>query len=192
MILSVASESFLRNGYAATTMSSIAATLGGSKATLWSYFPSKEELFAAVLDDALTAYRARLSQILDPCGDLETTLRRFSHSFLEKVVTPDAIALHRLAMTEAWRFPEMGAIFYENAPKHTRALLAAFLEGAMKRGQLRMADPEKAARALITLLISGCHHLLLLGQIDRASPEQLEEDVAYAVDCFMRAFAPER
>src|SRR4026208_346391 len=48
-IIGVARRSFLNNGYAATTMSSIAAELGGSKGTLWSYFPGKEELFAAVL-----------------------------------------------------------------------------------------------------------------------------------------------
>ena len=49
-ILDVAAQSFLEHGYAGTTMSAIAATLGGSKGTLWSYFASKEVLFAAVID----------------------------------------------------------------------------------------------------------------------------------------------
>lgn len=190
-IMAIASESFLKNGYAATTMSSIAATLGGSKATLWNYFPSKEELFAAVLDDVTTAYRVRLSRILDPCGDIGTTLHRFANSFLEKVVSGETIALHRLVISEAVRFPEMGAIFYEHAPRHTRALLAEFLAGAMERGQLRRADAALAARTLLVLLMSGSHQLLLMGQIERVSEEQIEQDIAFGLDCFMRIYAPE-
>lgn len=191
MILAVAGESFLKNGYAATTMSSIAAALGGSKATLWNYFPSKEELFAAVLDDATTAYRAQLSEILDPCGDIETTLERFARSFLEKVVSPEAIALYRLVISEAGRFPEMGAVFCEHAPRHTRTLLTDFLAGAMERGQLRRTDAALAAHTLLTLLMSGGRQLLLLGQMDRLSNELIEKDIAFGLDCFMRIYATE-
>lgn len=191
-ILVVAARYFLDNGYAATTMSGIAAALGGSKGTLWSHFPSKEELFAAVLDHATTAYRARLSEILDPCGDLVPTLHRVALSLLDKVTSPDAIALHRLVMSEGGRFPEMSRIFFQMAPRHTRALLADFLSGAMARGQLRVADPMKAARVLMTLTMSGCHQLLLLGQIATPSPEQIEEDAAFSVDIFVRAYAPDR
>src|SRR3546814_12210672 len=89
-ILDVASRSFMENGYAATTMSSIAATLGGSKGTLWSYFPCKEALFAAVLDDATTAYRARLAEILAPEGDLAGTLRTLGLNLLTKITPPDS------------------------------------------------------------------------------------------------------
>lgn len=49
-------EAFLDAGFGATTMSSIAARVGGSKTTLWSYFPSKEELFAAVVDDIVEVH----------------------------------------------------------------------------------------------------------------------------------------
>src|SRR3546814_3412867 len=61
-ILEVARRSFFEKGYAATTMSGIAATLGGSKSTLWRYFSSKEELFAAVLDDATAEFKRELGE----------------------------------------------------------------------------------------------------------------------------------
>ena len=123
-ILEVAVRSFLENGYAATTMSSIAAELGGSKGTLWSYFPSKEALFAAVLDDATTAYREQLAELLDPCGDLRTTLERAGFKLVEKITSPNAISLPGLVVADAGRFPARGAIFYEHAPLHTRRLFA--------------------------------------------------------------------
>lgn len=189
-ILDVAADYFLEHGYAGTTMSGIAAALGGSKGTLWSYFPSKEELFSAVLDQVTNAYRERLSEILDPCGELVPTLHKACLSLLEKLTSPQAIALHRLVIAEASRFPEMGRIFYKHAPRHTREVIAAFLEGAMDRGQLRKTDAAEAARILSVLCKAGCHQGLVFGQIDEATPEMIREDAAVALDVFMRTYGP--
>ena len=190
-IIAVAKRSFLENGFAATTMSSIAAELGGSKGTLWSYFPGKEELFAAVLRDATGVYHASLAELLDTGGALEPTLLRFSHDLLRKVTSPDAIALHRLVAAEASRFPKMGAIFQELAPLSTRNLLARFLEAAMAKGQLRQADAMLAARALVVLTLSGCHQQMIWGDMRAPAAGQIDADVSFAVDCFLRAYAPD-
>ncbi|MEJ7934530.1 TetR/AcrR family transcriptional regulator [Sphingobium sp. AN558] len=189
-ILTVAERSFMEHGYAGTTMSAIAASLGGSKGTLWNHFPSKEELFAAVLERATTDYRLRLSQILDPGEQAIDTLRHFCVSFLEKITSPESIALYRLVASEAGRFPEIGHIFYQHAPRHTRHLLAAYIAGATERGQLRACDPELAARALTTLVMSGCHQQLLWGLIDTAPADLIAGDAEFATDLFMRAYAP--
>lgn len=187
-ILTVAQGYFLDHGYAGTSMSGIAAELGGSKGTLWSHFPSKEDLFTAVLDRVAKAYRAELSQILDPYASLALTLRRACQSLLEKVTSPEAIALHRLIIAEGRRFPKLAQIFFDLAPKNTRLLLADFLDGAMTRGQLRRADPVDAARALMALAMSSSHHQMLMGQIDRPDPTQIQRDADFAVDLFMRAY----
>lgn len=189
--MAVAYASFLEHGYAATTMSGIAAKIGGSKATLWSYFPSKEALFEAVLDQATAAFRLQLSSLLDPCGDPEQTLRTFCTSFLEKVTLPEAIALHRLVHAEAGRFPEMGEIFYERAPRTTQALLGAFLASAMDRGLLRPGDPRQAAKVLTVLCMSGCHQQLLLGRLKAPTPELISADADAAIAIFLRAYAPD-
>ena len=190
-ILTVAEGYFLDHGYAGTTMSGIAAALGGSKGTLWSHFPSKEDLFAAVLDRVARAYRARLSKILDPQGDLTVTLTHACRTMVEKVTSPDAIALNRLIIAEGRRFPEISRIFFDLAPRNTRILLAGFLGDAMARGQLRRADTMDAARALMVLAMAGAHHQLLMGQIDRATPTMIDEDADFAVTLFLRAYAPE-
>lgn len=189
-IMALAARSFMEKGYAGTTMSGIAADMGGSKGTLWSYFPSKEQLFAAVLDHKVADYRLSLSRILDPCDDLEPTLRRFCTSLLSKVTSSEAIALNRLVTAEATRFPEVGAIFYEHAPRSTMRLLATYLAGAMERGQLRRDDPEGAAHALMTLVMAGCHRKMLWGLTDRATAGEIESDCAFALDLFLRAYAP--
>ena len=190
-ILTVAKAYFLEHGYAGTTMSGIAAALGGSKGTLWNHFPSKEDLFSAVLDRVATAYRAQLSQILDPCGVLEPTLLRACRSLLDKVCSTEAIALHRLIYAESGRFPELSRIFFELAPRHTRAVLADYISGAMDRGQLRRDDPADAARVLMALTMAGSHQQLMIGQITEPSSAQMQADVDLAVDLFLRGYAPE-
>jgi AcrR family transcriptional regulator len=191
-ILTVAGESFLTDGYAGTTMSGIAATLGGSKGTLWSYFRSKEELFEAVLDHATIEYRSQLSSLLDPCGDLRSTLERFGASLVAKITSPPAIALHRLVQAEAGRSPEVGEIYYERGPRRTQQLLADFLQAAMERGMLRQDDPLRAARALLTLLMCGTHQQMLLGRIGEPTADALAADAAMAMDVFLRAYGPTR
>lgn len=187
-IVEVASQSFLENGYAGTTMSDIAALLGGSKGTLWSYFPCKEELFDAVLDQLTRAYRAELSLMLAPGGDAESTLRRFCTQFLTKVMAPDRIALYRLVVRATARFPEVGRMFHECGPKLTQQQLSAYLADAAAGGEFVIADPLAAARQLIALCLAGSHQSMLMGVIETLDPGRIEADVDAAMSVFLRAY----
>lgn len=190
-ILDIARGSFLENGYDATTMSAIAAALGGSKGTLWNYFPSKELLFAAMIDETTEIFQAQLPEILNPRDGVETALTRFCQEFLQKVVSPEGMALQRTVIAAAVRFPEVGRIFHERALARTRRTLATFLSGAMTRGQLRPCDAMVAARQLTQLCVSGCHQLLLMRMVEDVTPDEIRRDVEHAMDTFMRAFAVE-
>lgn len=187
-ILAIARRSFFELGYSATSMSAISAELGGSKATLWSHFPSKEELFAAVLDQETTAYRQTLTDLLQPTEDLAGTILAFCRSFIAKLVSPEAIRLHRLICAEAERFPEIGTIFHERAPCATQRLIANFLASQIASGTLRPVDPLRAARALASLCMGGAHQRMLWGQ-PPASDEELEAEAIFAAESFMAAFA---
>src|SRR5579863_7473509 len=188
-ILDVAQRSFLEHGYAATKMSTIAADLGGSKGTLWNYFPAKDLLFAAVLDRATEAFQQQLTLLLNPQDDLEATLRRFALEFLQRVTSPEALALYRLIVAEAGRFPEMGRIFQERATGRTHAQLATYLAEMMARGVLRQDDPRLAARQLVGLCMSGCHQMLLMRLIESADGPMLDDEVRSCVATFLRAYS---
>lgn len=188
LILDAAQGSFLSQGYNGTTMSEIAAQLGGSKGTLWSYFPSKEALFAAVVDRATEEFRKHLTVILNPDDGLETALRRFCEQFLVKVTSAEAIALHRLVVGETGRFPELGRIFYERAPRQTQLLLADFIAAAQVRGLMQGIEPLRAAQQLTWLCMSGSYQMQLTGVIEAVPPEVLVGDVDAAMTTFMRAY----
>ena len=187
-MLDVAEALFLEFGYAGTTMSNIVTELGGSKGTLWSYFPSKSSLFSAVVDRASLAFRQKLSIILNADEDLELTLSDFCREYLRKVTLSESLALHRLVAGEATRFPEIGTIFHDHAIRPTRKLLADFLAIRMDKGCLRKSEPSVAAQQLLALCMAGCHQQLVFGVIDRAAPELIERDCRQGVTCFLDAY----
>src|SRR3546814_20394364 len=98
-------------------MSGIAATLGGSKSTLWRYFSSKEELFAAVLDDATAELTRELGELLLSHQGVQNNLTRFVLHFIVKLVDPISILLHRILQRSGGRFAGIGLSIYDNGTK---------------------------------------------------------------------------
>jgi AcrR family transcriptional regulator len=191
-ILDVAKGSFLNQGYAGTTMSAIAAELGGSKGTLWSYFPSKEALFEAVIERATEEFRHQLTVVLNPADDIEVALSRFCRHYLTRVMSADGVALHRLVVAETGRFPEVGKIFYTRGPRQTHLLLAGFIADAQQHGRLQGIDPLQAAQQLTWLCMAGHYQMLLTGAADTVSAQDIAIDVEAAMATFLRAYGERR
>lgn len=187
-ILEIATRHFLDHGYAGTTMSSIAASLGGSKGTLWNYYASKELLFSDVLDRATRDFRAQLGTVLNRQEPIERALRQFCHKFVERLSSPDSVALHRLVVGESGRFPEMGRIFYERLLQRVHQLLSQFIASAMAGGDLRSDDAADAAKVLTALCLAGSHQELVTGAITALAPSEAERMAAGAVDKFLRVY----
>lgn len=187
-MLEIAQQSFLAHGYSATSMSAIAAEIGGSKSTLWTYFPSKEALFTAVLEAATSSFRQDLADLLKPTGEMEQTLFAFCQSYLTKITSPEGLALHRLVASESVRFPEIAQIFYESAPAAITRLLTAYLAKQIDRGNVINCDPLDAARILMSMCLGDLHLRKLWGQTT-ASPREIEKLSRSATSIFMRSFA---
>ncbi len=187
--VAAARDAFFTHGYAGTTMSSIAATVGGSKTTLWSYYPSKHDLFAAVVDDLVENYGAALQVPMDLDAPVEAGLRHFGHAMMQIVTSPPVIALHRLVTGEAGRFPELGALFYERGPRRGKEKLASFLADAMQKGRIRPGDPKAAARQFAAMCQSGCNQKMMLSIIDAPSEDQVSRDIEAAITTFLHGWS---
>lgn len=186
-IVAAARRSFLEKGYAATSMSGLLQTLGGSKATLWSYFRSKEELFAAVIEDLTASFRQQIETELLTPGELEQTLVNFCRSFMRRLSQPDGVATWRLIMAESSRFPEVGQIFYRQAAGHVERALAGYIQQQIDAGRLRNEGPMEMARLLIGMHKAGLHRRLW--GVEPADGAGSEAEARRFVGYFLRLFA---
>lgn len=187
-ILEVARQSFFENGYAATTMSEIAAKLGGSKGTLWNYFPSKEGLFTAVLDEAIGEFKQQLMDVIELHEDACSTLSRLCLQFVTRLTQLQTVRLHRLIHAEGVRFPELGLIFYEHGRKSIMAMIAEYLDQCIKDGSIRDVDTSVAADHLLGLCMAGAHQKMLLNIVDGVTSDEINIEAANAVDVFLRSY----
>lgn len=185
-IVIIAAQSFLEHGYAETSMTAISNALGGSKTTLWSYFPSKEKLFAAVLEDRISAYQAEIQELLERSDGLNAAVLTFCRAFIAKAISPEVIGLHRLVVSESGRFPEIGNIFQERASRPVQAMIAGFIDQHASRGAFRGADSSDAAQVLRSLCM-GKQYELLTGA-NALTPAQVDTEATFLTGVFLRAF----
>ena len=189
-IVAIAQETFIANGYAGTSMSAIAARLGGSKGTLYNYFKSKEELFVAVVEKKCAQILGMMNEAeIKSGGDLRATLSDFGEHFLELVLNDDSIATFRLAVSESDRFPEIGAAIYNSGISQNLKHMTEILGHAKDGGRLRRdVDVGVAAEQFLDLCLTGIHRKRLLNVIPMPGPGEIRANVNHAISTFMRAF----
>ncbi|MBV9910934.1 MAG: TetR/AcrR family transcriptional regulator [Sinobacteraceae bacterium] len=187
-ILRAAAEVFREVGFERASMSEIRARVGGSKATLYNYFPSKEKLFFEVMYQATERTLVDITATLDPeAQDVKHELLRFGQTLLPALYSPQAIALRRLAIAESGQ-SDIGKVVFEGATVPMEKHVAEFLRGAMKRGSLRSADAKIAAMHLLSLLESELLQRVLLGVESSVKPDGVRASVRRAVEVFLSGY----
>lgn len=187
-ILDVAREVFLKEGYAAASMSAIAARLGGSKGTLYNYFDSKEALFRAHIERECALSAERIFTGADAEGDLAGQLRDLGVRYLTTVTSETVIGNARAVIAEAGRSPEVGEIFYDAGPRAGLARLTAIFAEAGAAGRLSLDDPDMAAHHFLGLCQARLYKCRLFNVGGPPSKEDIERDVHAAVATFLRAY----
>jgi AcrR family transcriptional regulator len=169
-------------------MDTIAREAGVSKATVYAHFGSKEELFGAVIERECERYFDRFSAgELDP-RDVRASLTILGRRFLELILSPDAIALHRIIVGEVTRFPMLGEVFWRAGPERERVQIEGFLRSAAAAGALTLPDPRLAAEQFVTLVRADVQLRQLLRLEATPGDREIEIVVEGAVGTFIRAF----
>ena len=187
-ILRAARSVFLHQGYLGTSMDEIAARACVSKQTVYKHFTDKERLFIEIVtstvDEVSDPVYAEVLGLQDS-GDPQRDLTDLARRQLAGVMVPELLALRRLVIAEATRFPDLGRAFYDRGPGRTMAALSAAFARLHDQGRLRCPDPELAARHF-TWLVMGepLNQAMLLGRADTA----LECWAAESVAAFMAAY----
>jgi len=184
-IIESALSAFLEFGYGGTTIDEIVKRAGGSKASIYKHFKNKEQLFATVVDELV---RVRLTDELNPDDPPEKALMEYAESRLKIVFTKKHIALRRLVIGEATRFPEIARMYYEHGPAISIKQLEQYLDAENSRGSLKIDDAHGAAIMFTGMLIHFIYLRTLFAVSTAPSRHQLKEHAQKAVGTFLAAY----
>jgi TetR/AcrR family transcriptional regulator, mexJK operon transcriptional repressor len=187
-ILDIAYAAFIREGYAGTSMSRIAAELGGSKTTLYNYFESKKELFVAVVDRECAKLFDQIFVATEIAGNFRDRVHELARRLMEAMLSDDLIEAYRLIVAESGRFPEIGHAMHEIALRRGTQHLSVFFKRAMEAGEMRAVNPKMAAEQFLDLTTGVLHKLRLWNVMSTIAPERLNMEVERIAATFLAAF----
>ena len=180
---------FLRLGYVSASVDLIAAEAGVSKQTIYNHFHSKEELFKEIVTDITSALMAPLEVPCAAEAPVAQVLEALARDFLILTLKPSTLALYRLIVAEAERFPDLGRELYAVGSGRVIRSLADYLARETKTGRLAIEAPERAAEQFIGMLGGRIQLRALLGVSDRPGDTELEERAKQAVSGFLSLYA---
>jgi AcrR family transcriptional regulator len=153
-VLDAALDLFARNGFASTRMEDIAKAAGLSKAAIYLYFPSKTDVFKALVEARIVTLRDEIAAHVadmkhDPVAGLREVVRLWAISNTD----PRMVAVPRIVLAEAGRFPDLAEFYHRVVISQTQQVLVGLIEAGIKSGLFRPLDPKVVARALVAPML---------------------------------------
>ena len=186
-ILDAALTVFAATGYSGTTMDAVAAEAGVTKPTLYSYFPSKESLFQAMM---LGKRDLMLDVFEHPSASgMVADLLTFAWAYADTVMRPDLLSLARLIIGEVGRFPEIGRAYQASGPDHLLRGIMRYLETQRDAGRLAFDEAELAAQDLWGLILSAPRTQALYMPDAVPDRETLTRYIANGLKVFLKAYS---
>ncbi|MEO7937790.1 MAG: TetR/AcrR family transcriptional regulator [Burkholderiaceae bacterium] len=153
-LLSAALDLFVEKGYAATRVEEVARRAGVSKGTLFLYFPSKEDLFKAVVRENLSLRFPQWSMVLDQFpGSSAELLRHAMGQWWSLVGDTKASGISKLMMSEASNFPELAAFYQHEVLEPGNALIRRILQRGIERGEFRPIDLKYGVHTVLAPML---------------------------------------
>jgi AcrR family transcriptional regulator len=140
-LLDAALHVFADKGIAAAKLEEIAARAGVSKGTIYLYFPSKEELFKAVVRQCLVPRIAEGERVAGSTGTAQEQLRRYLLHHWSCFDTEGSDGWVRLVVSELHRYPELAACYRDELIVVSNRALGGIIARGVARGEFRTVDP---------------------------------------------------
>lgn len=156
-ILQTAKEMFLTEGFDQAAMENVAFRTGVSKSTLYARYPSKEDLFSAVVEASVREW-SDASAVDDDqlTDDLGQRLRHHARVIARSLLLNEIQAFRRLLLANQDRFPALSLAMYQQGYSYILGLLMRDIDDAARRDQLPVADGKGVAERLINAIV-GWH-----------------------------------
>jgi AcrR family transcriptional regulator len=153
-LLDAALTLFVDKGFAATRADEVAQRAGVSKGTLYLYYPSKEELFKAVVRHNLVHVIAEGIEMVEQHeGSSAELLRELLHTWWERFGNTPAAGIHKIVLTEVRNFPELAQFYSEEVIVPADRLFCTCVQRGIDRGEFRPFPLHEVAQALMAPMI---------------------------------------
>jgi AcrR family transcriptional regulator len=152
-ILDAALACFKERGFAATRLEDVAAKAGVTKGTIYLYYPSKEELFKAVVRGALVPNIERLEAAMDESGSVAALLKQLFTVWIQHIIPSPVSIIPKLVIAEASNFPELARFYLETAVHRGLRLITAVLRRGIASGEFRPVDVDHVVYCVIGPLL---------------------------------------
>jgi AcrR family transcriptional regulator len=189
-ILDGARRVFRARGFDGASMGEIAKAAGVSKGTLYVYFDSKETLFKTLITVDRRDAAERLFDLDEDEPDLRGVLGRLGRSLVMMMLQPDHIALLRMVIGAAEKFPALGQAFFEAGPCYGVRRLSDYLARQSAAGRLKIDDPDLAAAQFLSLIQGVLTKGPLFGVSKPPAAREIDVTVDSAVAVFFAAYGP--
>ncbi|MDM0040786.1 TetR/AcrR family transcriptional regulator [Variovorax sp. J22G21] len=153
-LLEAALDLFVEKGFAATRSEEVAARAGVSKGTLFLYFPSKEELFKAVIRENLSGRFGEWNQEFEAFeGSTPDMLRYVMRVWWERVGSTKVSGITKLMMSEGGNFPELARFYQTEVVQPGHELLRRVIRRGIERGEFKGVDVDLAIYTVLAPMI---------------------------------------
>jgi len=153
-LLDAALDLFVEKGFAATRSEEVAARAGVSKGTLFLYFPSKEELFKAVVRENISGRFAEwMKEFEEFEGSTADMVRYCMHVWWQRIGATRASGITKLMISEARNFPELAAFYQQEVIRPGTDLVRRILRRGVERGEFRPIDLEYTVFSIVAPMI---------------------------------------
>jgi AcrR family transcriptional regulator len=184
-ILSAATDLFLSTGYGNTSIDAIVEKSGGSKATLYSYYPTKADLFRAVVESIVGNHES--SEYLSG-ENVRAALIEFAEHRLRVVFSRKHRALVGLIIAERDRFPDIARLYYEQGPLRSHRVLREFFEKQIDRNTLDIQSADEACEFFRGMLMHQRYIEQLYVAARPLSKEEIGVRARHVTDRFLEAY----
>ncbi len=186
VIYEAARYEFAANGYAATSIETVARRAGVSTKTLYRLIPNKAALFEGMVSDRIDRFVSKVNLRATDPTNIEEALYAALMACADLALDDEVIALQRMVLQETGKFSDVAGMFYTNAIQRTAVALADWLRVQQKRGLIALDDVDEAAGMLLGMVTSAPRRAALFGHVPLPPHSRLETRARTCAALFLR------
>ncbi len=187
-ILTATADLIVERGYDGTNLDAICERAACSKTSIYQYFGNKEGLLTALTEDTALGLSQALHAFHLQDMNVEEALYRYARLTLTQLLDEKHIAIVRATISAAWKYPQLGSVYYAVGPLMVQSALAQYFEAQTRAGILKVSDPKAAAKEFEGLLLWDRVLAQIVGARSRPEKAEIEAEADAAVQTFLARY----